>query len=129
MLYKIEFTEGYIAIDKAVIGRIVMEALSHFNGRVWLSNHKGKVIGLKQRRANYDLSDHMDISMCEKGLDLRVFIVIRFGTSIGMITEQLIQEIKHDLERFTRIEANSIAVVVTGLISKQITKRNIEVKR
>lgn len=128
MLYKIDYDEGYIAVDKAVIGRIVQEAISKFHGRVWLSNHKGKIIGFRQRRVNYDVSDNMDISMGEKGPDIRIFIVMRFGTSIGMVTEQLIHDIKYDMERLINLEANSIAVVVTGLISKQITRRNIEVK-
>ncbi len=126
MIYKIEFNEGYISIDKAVIGRIVAKAVSRFNGRVWISNHKGKIIGLRHKRA--DVSDHMDINMGKKGLDLRIYVVIRFGSSISMITEQLIHDIKTDLEKYIRIEANSIALVVTGLISKQISKRNIEIK-
>ncbi len=126
MLYKIEFDEGYISVDKAVIGKIVAKAVSHFGGRVWISNHKGKIIGLRHKRA--DVSDHMDISMGKKGLDLRIYIVIRFGSSISMITEQLIHDIKTDLEKYIRIEANSIALVITGLISKQISRRNIEIK-
>lgn len=128
MLYKVEAKQGSIIINKAVIGKIILEAIGQFKGRIWISNHKGKIVNLKQRWGAPDGTDYMYIAMGKKGLDIRVNIVIRFGTSIGMVTEQLIHDIKYDIERLTGIEANSIAIVVTGLISKQITRRNIEVK-
>lgn len=128
MMYKVEAKQGNIIINKAVIGKIILEAIGQFKGRIWISNHKGKIVNLKQRWGTSDGTDYMYIAMGEKGLDVRVNIVIRFGTSIGMVTEQLIHDIKYDIERLTGIEANSIAIVVTGLISKQITRRNIEVK-
>jgi len=127
-LYYKETEAGTIKIRKAVIGRIVMEAVRKFQGRVRITNHKGKVIRTRQKYGVPDATEQLDINMSEKGLDLRLYIAIRFGTSISMVTEQLINDIKSDIESLTGIEANSIAVVVTGLISKQITPRNIEVK-
>lgn len=128
MLYREYTKQGSIIIRKPVIGRIVLEAVNQFQGRAMISNHKGKIVRIKHRYGVPDASDHMDISYSHKGLDLRIFIAIRFGTSISMVTEQLIQDIKQNIEKYTGIEANSIAIVVTGLISKQLTRRNIEVK-
>ena len=127
-LYYEETQAGMIKIQRPVIGRIVIEAVRKFKGRVMITNHKGKVIRPKGKHGVPDATDQFDISMSEKGVDVRIYIAIRFGTSIGLVTEQLINDIKSDIEVLTGIEANSIAVIVTGLISKQIAPRNIEVK-
>lgn len=128
MFYKIETNAGSINIGRAVIGKIISEAVGQFNGRILISNRKGKIVRMKQRYGVIDATDYMEINMGKNGLDIRFFIAIRFGTSIGTVTEKLIRDIKADIEKTTGIEANSIAVVVTGLISKQITRRNIEIK-
>jgi len=128
-LYQTETTYGAIKIRRPVIGRIVMEAVGKFGGRVRITNHKGRIIKLREKYGTPDGTDFFEISMSEEGLDLRIYIAIRFGMSIGLVTEQLINDTKRDIETLTGIEANSIAVIVTGLISKQITPRNIEVKR
>lgn len=128
MLYIRETEQGSITIRKPVIGSIIIKAIGRQNGRVLLSNHKGKLIRIKYKHGSIDASDFIEITFDEKGVDIRFFIAIKFGTSISMVTEQLIQELKRDIEYLTGLEANSIAVVVTGLIAKQITRRNIEVK-
>jgi uncharacterized alkaline shock family protein YloU len=128
VLCKVKTKVGTITVNKAVIGRIISEALAQFKGRVWVSNRKGKIIGYRQRFVAFNATDYIDINIGEKGLDIRIYIVVRFGTSIGMTTEQLIHDIKYDIERLTEIEVNSIAIIITGLISKQMTRRNIEIK-
>ena len=128
MLYRLDTDEGCISIDKSVIGTIVTKAVRQFNGKVLISNHKGKVSGFVAKIGGIEDVNHMEIAMGKNGLDIRVFIVIRFGTSINKVTEQLIQMIKKNTEEITGIEANSIAIVVTGMISKQVVRRNIEVK-
>ncbi len=127
-LYYMETEAGNIKIRRPVIGRIVIEAVRKFGGRVLITNHKGKLVRPKDKHGVSDAADYFEINMGETGLDIRIYIAIRFGTSIGHATEQLIVDIKADIEAFTGLEANSIAIVVTGLISKYIAPRNIEVK-
>ena len=128
MLYRIETPKGYISVERGVIDRIVAEAAARLSGRVFLSNHKGKIIPLKMRYGSFDAKNCTEIRNGKDGLDIRVNVVVRFGTSIGMVTEQLITEIKQDIERYAGTEANSIAIAVTGLISKKIARRSIEIK-
>ena len=128
-LYSKETYNGNIKIHRAVVGRIIIEAVRKFDGRVKITNHRGKVIRLKEKYGIPDATDYFEIVMAKNGVDVRFYIAIRFGISIGLVTEQLINDIKTDIEELTGMEANSIAVIVTGLISKQIVRRNIEVKR
>ena len=119
MLYKTETVQGAISISGSVIARIIFEAASRLPGHVFLANHKGKMIAKKQRLGAFDTKDYCEMTMGLQGLDIRVFILVRFGTSIGSVTEQLIEDIKADIERMTGIEVNSTAIVVSGLISKK----------
>lgn len=129
MFYKIETEEGFISIEKTVIGKIIIEEVKKFDGKVLISNHKGRVPGIVSKIGGLDDISHLEILMGAKGLDVRVYIVIRLGSSISRVTNQLIDGIQEKIKGLTAIEANSVAVIVTGIISKQFSKRNIEVKR
>jgi uncharacterized alkaline shock family protein YloU len=129
LFYKIDTENGYVSIEKNVIGKIIIEEVKKFDGKIVISNHKGKVPGIVSKIGGLDDISHLEIFMGSKGLDVRVYIVIKFGASIGRLTNQLIDGIQDKIKELTAIEANSVAVIVTGIISKQFAKRNIEVKR
>lgn len=131
MIYTIETGEGTLSIEKHVIGKIIIEEVKKFNDKIRISNHKGKVPGLVSKLGVGDDINHLEITMGPKGLDIRIYIVIHFGTSIGTITNQLIDGIQEKLKDLLDIDANSVAVIVTGIqsVSKNMAKRNIEVKR
>jgi uncharacterized alkaline shock family protein YloU len=129
LLYRLETMDGMISVDKTVVGKIIAEAVAQFNGKVLISNHKGKpVSGFAAKIGMTDDISSMEINQGKSGLDIRFFILIRFGTSINRVTEQLIETIKNNTEHITGLEVSSIAVVVTGMISKQTVRRNIEVR-
>ena len=129
LFYRLETMNGAISIDKEVIGKIIAEAVGQFKGKVLISNHKGKVVsGFAARLGVMDDISYMEINLEKGGLDIRFYILIRFGTSINRVTEQLIETIKKNTEEMTGLEVNSVAVVVTGMVSKQTVRRNIEVR-
>ena len=129
-LYKVETRAGSVSITKNVIGKIVIESVKKFKGKVMISNHRGKATDMAPKKEGAGAINTMDINMGAKGLDLRIYVVINFGTSIGAVTDRLIEDIHTRTKELTGIEPNSIAIIVTGLISKdQMTRRNIEVKR
>ena len=84
--------------------------------------------GIAAKLGVVDDTSSMEINFENNGLEIRFFILIRFGTSINHVTELLIDRIKKNSEEITGLEVNSIAVVVTGIVSKQTVRRNIEVR-
>jgi len=129
LLYRLETMNGAISVDKSVVGKIIADAVAQFKGKVFISNHKGKVVsGFAAKLGVMDDINYMEISLENNCLDIRFFILIRFGTSINNVTEQLIGTIKKNTEEITGLEVNSIAVVVTGMVSKHTARRNIEVR-
>ncbi len=130
MLYRFETEYGTISIAKAVITKIITEAVDRFEGKVFISNAKGKIVGsLFSKIGYFDDASNIEINMGPRGLDVRVFVVVRFGTSIGWVTNQLIEDIQNHIKIFTSMEPNSVAIVVAGTLSQQLTRRHIEVKR
>ncbi len=128
MLYKIDAPRGSISVSRSVISRIIFEVLAKTDGRAFPATIKGKIIPLKQKHGAYEGKDLFEVDMGDQGLDIKISIVIRFGSSIAGVTEQLIIDLKRDIERYAGIEANSIAIVVSGMVSKKTTRRNIEIK-
>ncbi|QIB69366.1 Asp23/Gls24 family envelope stress response protein [Aminipila butyrica] len=129
MLYKKDLEEGSITIGKAVIAKIVTETVAQFRGKVRISNYKNKAMSFAAKLGVTDEMNNMEISMGAKGLDIKLYIVVKFGTSIGMVTNKLIGDIHDKVYQYTSIEPNSVAVVITGTMSKNIARRNIEVRR
>ncbi|WP_027398515.1 Asp23/Gls24 family envelope stress response protein [Anaerovorax odorimutans] len=128
MFYKIETSDGNISIEKVVVGRIITQTVDSFHGKVLLSNHKGKSRGIVAKIGGIDDINYMDIELGEEGLDIKIYVVIKFGTSIKTVTKLLIQEIKKNIEEYASIKVNSVSIIVAGMVSKQIARRNIEVK-
>ena len=125
----VETEFGTITITKSVIGKIITDVIDEFEGKVIISNHKGKVPGLVSKIGGMDEISNMEINLTEQGLDIRIFVVLRFGTSITRVTNHLVDEIHRRVREMTAMEPNSVAVVVTGMISKHIAPRHIEVTR
>lgn len=128
MSYIKETGDGNITIEKAVIGEIITRVISQFGNKVVIGNYKSKALNFASKMSmNHELNN-MDISIGDRGLDIKVYIMVKFGTSIGMITNTIIEEIHEKIIKFVGVEPNSVAVVVTGTVSKNIAKRNIEIK-
>ena len=129
MLYNYETEYGSIGVTKNVIRKIIVEAVAQFGGKVTISNHKGKLANIASKISGADELSYIEISTGTKGVNVKIYVVIRFGTSISTVTNQLIETIQKNVKEFVDIELNSVSVVVAGVISKNIVRRYIEVKR
>ena len=124
--YSIKTERGNILITKKVIAKIVVDAVDKFEGRVFITNQNGKLFGAFSRLGGLDETINMEINFSEKGVDIRLFIVVRFGTSIGMVTTQLMDDIQAGVNRVMGIETNSLTVVLAGTISRTIAMKYME---
>lgn len=122
MLYREENQLGTISLDKECIMAMAEYCAADLEGKAWLANYKGMISSLVPKN-----SDVLEIFMKGGKLHIRLYIVIRFGSSIKMTTEYLIDELRKNIEEKLEIPVKQVTVVVTGIVSKQIVKRNIEV--
>lgn len=113
---------GTITVSKNIIKNIILEVIDSFDGKVLLSNSKGKFPKFAQNDA-----DQMEVELTEDGLEIRVFVVLRFGTSIKYTTNKIIGDMHSLIKERTGISIAKASVVVTGVLSKKLAPRNIEV--
>ncbi len=119
--------EGSIILNKPVIGKIVSEVVKNYGEKVYIHNYKNKAVSFATKMFA-DEMNNMEITKGKNGLDVKIYIVIKFGTSISRTVNSLIHDINEEILRITGIETNSISIVVTGVVSKNIAKRKIEIR-
>jgi uncharacterized alkaline shock family protein YloU len=121
MFYEVKTQSGTVVLDRAVLGHIIRREVGAFRGSVVLSSAKGKPIG-------DDVGGFFDCAWSAEGaFELRVFVVLRFGTSISAVTHELILRLRSRIEALTGIRASRIAVAVRGVLSKNISRRDLEI--
>lgn len=128
MYYRFQSEIGVIMVKDSVIKRIVIECIALFDGKVKLANHKGTVAGLVAGIVGLDDTSHITVARSTHGLDIKLYVVIKFGTSITKVTERLIECIREKVRDCAGIEASSVSIVVSGMQAKKLARRNIEVK-
>ncbi|MGI6752459.1 MAG: Asp23/Gls24 family envelope stress response protein [Anaerovoracaceae bacterium] len=124
-VFKIETNFGNVHISKHVVGRIVAEAIESFDGRVMLSNSRGKILSQSKKTGSMDKTEYLEYSFEDERLVIKVNVVIRFGNSISKIANQLSERIQAELYRHLELEASYIGISITGVLSKQLARRNI----
>jgi uncharacterized alkaline shock family protein YloU len=132
MQYETKNSIGAITVNGAVLGAIIKREIAGFEGRAILCDSNGKLY----KKHNYlrvmpvnSESAFFESEWDENGLWLRVFIVIRFGSSIRLIADRLIDGLYARISELLGIDSPRLSVVVVGIISKNLAKRNIEVTR
>ena len=120
MFYEVKTRNGTIVLDRAVLGHIIRRETAAFQGKVVLSNAKGKPIG--------DDVGFFDCAWSETGaFELRVFVVLQFGISISAVTRELIDRLRAQTETLTGVRASRVVIAVRGVLSKNISRRDLEV--
>lgn len=125
---------GDIHFSQNVINRIVINAIQSCNGKAELNNYRGKyknmVPGLASRMNLYDEgAGGIQLSKEDEGMNITVYIIVRFGVSIKSITKKIIDYIYEYMEKILNEKPKKVTVIVTGTLSKNIAKRHIEVSR
>ena len=111
---------GKIHFPVSVIERIIKDAVSACDGRVSLGNYKGKYRSAIS-------GGHFSVSETEEGLDIVVYVVIAFGAGIGRYSRQMIEYIYDNVENVMGERPHNVRIVVTGVQSKDIARRHIEI--
>lgn len=117
-MFDIETKLGKIHFSQNIMNRIISNAVESCKGKVMLQNYRGGI-----NAGSVEFIQHDD------GYELKVYIVIRFGTSIKQMTSQIINNIYENTEKIIGQKPQKVTVMVTGVLSRNIARRNIEVSR
>ena len=112
---------GKIHFSQSVIERIIKDAVSSCDGKVFLSNYKGKYMRVVPG------SDYT-IEQTDEGIDIVVYVVIAFGAGIGKYSRQMLDHIYDNVEKVMSERPHHVKIVVTGVRSKkEIARRHVEI--
>lgn len=118
---------GTISVSKSVIRSMILEIIDSFDGKVILSNPKGKIPKFPYYIGTPNDAEQIEIELTEVGLQIRVHVILKFGTSIKRTTRLMIDEIRSIVKERTGVSINKVTILVTGMMSKKIAPRHIEV--
>lgn len=125
----VETELGTIKVAKSVIGNIIKDVIDSFDGKVIVSNSKGKITNQLPKLGPKEEYSDIAIELTEEGLlNISIYIILKFGTSIKYTTEKIIADIRTSIKETTAMDVNEITVTVTGMMSKHIAPRHIEVR-
>lgn len=126
MFYSKRTSLGRVRYDKLIIGNIVKHVLCDYGRNVIPSGPKGRVVRGASKPDSDDLS-FIDARTKGGKVDLTLYIVIRFGTSIKNAIEMIGQSLRKEIESMTGMPVGRLSIIITGVLSKNIAKRHIEV--
>lgn len=133
-MFDFETKLGDIRFSQNIINKIVMNVVEDSGGKAVLHNFKGKymnvVPGIASKMNLYDEeAGSIEIVQTDDGLEIKVYVVIRFGASIKTVTGEIIDNIYEGAEHMLEQKLSKVTVVVTGILSKNIVRRHIEVSK
>jgi len=126
MLYREKTDSGKIKYDEIIIGNIARRVIADTEGRALASDAKGRLIkGGPGPGSNDNLI--VDALFHDGALNVKMYIIIRFGSSISKVTDDIDRSFRAAVPTVTGAAVGDLSIFVKGLLSKNISKRNIEV--
>lgn len=127
MLHREVNQRGAISIDQGVVNEMIDEVMDAYNGKAWLANYKGALSDVMIRLRNYGALAEKHVEMTERGLFIRLFLIIRFGAGITEVTSGIMDRLAGALIDQLELPLDNIEIIITGVLSKNIAKRSIVV--
>ncbi|MDR0852576.1 MAG: Asp23/Gls24 family envelope stress response protein [Clostridiales Family XIII bacterium] len=126
MLYTEKAELGSVKFDTRVLGNITKHAIEGLNGKMIVSGPKGRLSRGAEKPNSDDLT-FLKASLTEHAVDMTVYVVVRFGAGIKNTAAALAEAIRSDVPMITGLSVNRLSIIITGIRSKNFSKRNIVV--
>ena len=125
MIIRLNNTQGAVSFNGILLDQIINRALKPWEGRVWIANYKGRSSDKVVKSGNLEPLEEKIISTTETGVFIRLYLMLRFGTSIETSARSIITSIAGDITECLDLPIDDIQLVITGLISEKAAKRDI----
>ena len=126
MLYQETNEYGVISIDNTFLNQIIRESLKPYEGKAWKANYKGKSSDIFIKLGQIEALADQEIKESERGIYIKIYLIVKFGISLGAVTGAIINNIADVLKNDLELEIDDIEVVITAMMmNKNIVKRDI----
>ena len=118
---------GTVELEAQVFGMIAMETALEMEGIYAVTNARGRVIHLKE--PGKEAMSFIEVRKSEEknGIDIRIYVVTSFGKSIKETAEEYGERTRQIIKEITGVMFNQLTLVVTGVKSKKIARREMEI--
>ena len=124
---------GAIAVNKAVIVRMIIEDMLSMSSVLMLSTKKGKPIKEKPTPIiDPDYYDAVEVSEKKDQVKVKIYIVVKKNKNISETADRIFETVEKDFEMLRLDKPASISVKVRGIegsMNGVIGKRNIDIVR
>lgn len=127
MFLKRENAIGEISVSNNIFAQIIRDSFKLCEGRVWPATKKCKQIGTDNKFSLTDFSSTIESLETGEGIELKFYVIIKFGASIKEITDKLTNYIFQNVKTTIGEYPYKVTISVVGVKSKQIAKRDVEV--
>ena len=127
MIYQKETNIGQIAVEKNALIQIIYKAVETFEGKVIIGNYSKSANKLYYKMGASAENNAIEIARADGGIDIKICIMVKFGTSISKATKSLIASVNAGVKQTFGEEPGRVEVIITGVISKNVGTRNIKV--
>ena len=128
MFYETDSNIGKITLDNAVLGSIIKREAAAMEGRIILCSPKGKPVKTAQKKGDDDGS-FFDFTWVDDSLELNVYVIMKLGGSINTLAENLNANLNSKIRELSGVKSSSITVNIKGMLSKNISVRDIQITR
>lgn len=124
MAYQERNENGRIRIGRAVIESVSARVIDSFEGRILVSNPKGRL----RRPGASSAEEEVGFARArirEGKLDVKLYLVSQFGTSLRESAKTLAGKLREEFPLQTGIEVGIVTMVFVGTFSEKMSRRNI----
>jgi len=118
---------GNISISQDIIRSIIVDKTIASLGKEYLKNSKGKKISRFNTSSGIKFHFNKRKSCSTEDVEIVVYMILKFGTSIKNTTDTIGRSIKNIIETSFDIPVSKIKFVITDIESKIIVRKEIEV--
>lgn len=127
MLYTEKTEIGTIKYGDQIIGNIVKKIVSEMDNNIQFATSKGRPLKTADL-PSVDDYNYLSSKIEGDSIDIELYIIIKFGTSINSVADEISAGLRKLVPEITGLTPNLINVVIKGVMAKNFSKRNIEVK-
>ena len=117
MTIKIVNKLGDILIDKNVIAKLAGVSAMECYGLVGMVS-KNATTGLVKLLKNEHLNKGVEIKTEEDGIIIDLYVIIQFGTKISVVAENIIGQVKFNVEKQTGLKVKKVNLNIEGVKTK-----------
>ncbi|MGM0378277.1 MAG: Asp23/Gls24 family envelope stress response protein [Bacillota bacterium] len=117
MTIKVSNDMGEVLINENVVAKLAGVSAMECYGLVGMVS-KNTTTGLIKLLKNEHLNKGVEVETFDDGIVIDLFVIIQFGTKISVVAENIINQVKFNIEKQTGLEVKKVNLNIEGVKTK-----------